>query len=127
MPAQVSWYQDKHIILYTVSDPLTLSELEAAAEDVWALAGQAREPMDMIFDYRHVVDFPRGSMPIVREGHFKLPMLDRVALVGCEPLVEMMVTTLTRSTFRPDPTIHPDIEEAAEFLRRMAFQDTNRS
>ncbi|HVO44476.1 MAG TPA: hypothetical protein VMT34_17745 [Aggregatilineales bacterium] len=127
MAAHVAWYADQYIILYTVSDPLTLTDLEQASEEVWALAGQVHEPLDMIFDYRQVKHFPRGGMPVVRDGHFSLPMLDRVALVGTEPLVEMMVTTLTRNTFRPDPTLHTSIEEAAEFLRRMAREDTNRS
>jgi len=126
MSANAQWYKTGHIILYTVSDPLTISDLEGAAEEIWALAGQAREPVDMIFDYRKVLQFPRGSMPVVREGHFGLPMLDRIALVGAEPLIEMMMTTLTRSTFRPDPTIHRDVEEAAEFLRKMALEDANR-
>lgn len=126
MPARVSWYDKDHIILFTVSDVLELSELEECAEEIWALAAEVREPVDMIFDYRETTNFPRGGLPIVREGNFALPTLDRVALVGHEPLVEMMITTLTRSTFRPDPTIHATLEEAAEFLRRMAKEDLNR-
>ncbi len=126
MPVQVSWYDLNSIILYTVSDPLTLDELENAAEEVWALTATVRDPVDMILDYRAATAFPRGGLPIVREGHFALPMLDRVALVGNEPLVEMMIVTLTRATFRPDPTIHADVEEAAAALRRMAAEDANR-
>ncbi len=126
MPARVSWHTQDQIILFTVSDPLALDELEAAAEEVWALAAEVREPMDMIFDYRQVSSFPRGILPVVRDGHFTFPMLDRVALVGNEVLVEMMMMTLTRATYRPDPTVHPDIEEAAETLIRMAHEDGNR-
>jgi hypothetical protein len=126
MPARVTWYTEKTIILFSVSDPLTLEELEAGAEEVWALAAEVREPVDMIFDYLKVSSFPRGILPVVRDGHFTFPMLDRVALVGNEILLEMMMTTLTRATYRPDPTIHPDIEEAAETLIRMAEEDGNR-
>ncbi len=122
MPARVSWY-DQNILLYTVNDPLTLGDLEEAAEEVWALAADIREAVDMIFDYRGVTAFPRGGLPAVREGQFALPTLGRVALVGSEPLVEMMFLTLTRSTFRPDPTIHADLDEAAATLRRLAAQD----
>jgi hypothetical protein len=126
MPASVSWYELGSIIECTVSDPLTLEELECAAEEIWALAAACRQPVDMIFDYRNVETFPRGGLPVVRDGHFTLPMLDRVALVGNEPLVEMMITTITRATFRPDPTIHTDVEEAAQHLRLLAAQDGNR-
>lgn len=126
MPARVSWYEKGHIILFTVSDMLTLAELEDSAEEIWALAAEVREPVDMIFDYREATAFPRGGLPIVRDGNFALPTLDRVALVGHEPLVEMMIMTLTRSTYRPDPTIHSSDEEAAVFLRRMAKEDLNR-
>jgi hypothetical protein len=126
MPVHVSWYDLNSIILYTVSDPLTLDELENAAEEIWALTAAVRDPVDMIFDYRAVTTFPRGGLPVVREGYFALPMLDRVAMVGSEPLVEMMIITLTRATYRPDPTIHAGVEEAAAALRRMAAEDTNR-
>src|SRR5258706_3993893 len=101
MPARVSWYEKDHIILFTLSDVLTLAELEETAEEIWALAAEVREPVDMIFDYRATTTFPRGGLSIVREGNFGLPTLDRVALVGHEPLVEMMVITLTRTTYRP--------------------------
>ncbi len=124
MPARVSWY-DRQILLYTVKDPLTLSDLEEAAEEVWALAADIREAVDMIFDYRGATSFPRGGLPIVRDGQFALPTLDRIALVGSEPLVEMMFITLTRSTFRPDPTIHADVEEAAAMLRQLASEDAS--
>jgi len=126
MPVQALWYENCRIILYTVSDPLTLEDLEAGAKKVWALAGECREPIDMIFDYRNATSFPRGGLPIVRDRHFSLPTLDRVALVGSEPLIEMMFATLTRATYRPDPTIHPDVDQAAEFLQRMAEEDANR-
>src|SRR2546430_2645896 len=106
MPVRVLWYEKNNIILFTVSDPLTLEDLEHGVEEVWALAGECRQPVDMIFDYREAAGVPRGGLPIVREGNFTLPMLDRVALVGREPLVEMMIMTLTRATYRPDPTIH---------------------
>src|SRR5476651_2286691 len=98
MPAHVSWYRPNTIILYEISDPLTIDELERAAEEIWALGAAMDEPLDMIFDYHKVADFPRGVLPIVREGHFMLPTLDHVALVGSQPLVEMMITTLTRAT-----------------------------
>lgn len=124
MPAHVSWY-DQNILLYTVNDPLSLSDLEEAAEEVWALAADIREAVDMIFDYRGATAFPRGGLPIVRDGQFALPTLDRVALVGSEPLVEMMFITLTRSTFRPDPTIHANVEDAAALLRHLASEDAN--
>jgi hypothetical protein len=126
MPARVSWYEPQSIILFVLDEPVTLDELEDAAEQVWALAGEVREPVDMIFDYHSVDNFPRGVLPIVREGHFTLPTLERVALVGSEPLVEMMMTTLTRATFRPDPTIHSDVDDAARALRRMAGEDNHR-
>ena len=126
MAARVSWLKKGHIILFEVDDPLTLDDIETGAEEVWALAHELREPVDMIFDYRKVHTFPRGALPAVRDGHFTLPTLDRVALVGWEPLVEMMITTLTRATYRPDPTIHPTVEEAAEMLQKMAEEDENR-
>jgi hypothetical protein len=124
MPVDVRWYEEKHIILYALSDPLTLEDLEAGAEQVWALAANIPDLVDMIFDYRGLTEFPRGAMPAVREGSFKLPTLERVALVGAEPMVEMMMTTLTRNTYRPDPTIHPTVEEAADYLRRAAQEDS---
>jgi hypothetical protein len=127
MSAHVSWLEYHRIVLFKIEEPLTLGELELAAEEMWALAGQVREPLDMIFDYRDVRNFPRGGMPVVRDGHFSLPMLDRVALVGSEPLVVMMMVTLTRNSFRPDPTLHRDVEEAAQFLRRMAHEDAHRT
>ncbi len=126
MPARALWYDEGSIILFSLSDPVTLGELEAGAEEVWALAGEIHDPVDMIFDYRSVTAFPRGVLPVVREGHFTLPTLDRVALVGSEPMVEMMITTLTRATFRPDPTIHPDVKTAAQYLRQNAAEDLNR-
>lgn len=126
MPASVVWYDAGNIILFTVRDPLTLDELQVASAEVWTLAEGITDLVDMIFDFCGVVDFPRGSLPIVRDGHFSLPTLDRVALVGTEPLVEMMMTTLARATFRPDPTLHSSVEEAAEFLRRMAQEETHR-
>lgn len=126
MPARVVWYKKGHIILYELLDPLSLQDLEDASEEVWALATEVREPVDMIFDYRQVTNFPRGILPKLRDGHFTLPTLERVALVGTEPLIEMMMTTLTRDTYRPDPTIHATVEEAAETLRQMAEDDLNR-
>lgn len=120
MPAQVRWHEKGSIILFQVSDPLALEDIESGAEEAWALAAEVREPVDMIFDYRQMSNFPRGVLPVIQNGHFMLPTLDRVALVGTEPLIEMMFTTLTRATFRPDPTVHVDIDEAAEFLHRMA-------
>jgi hypothetical protein len=126
VPARVMWYDEQSIILFSLSDPLTLEELEEGAEEVWALAGQIRDLVDMIFDYRTVTNVPRGVLPVVREGHFTLPTLDRVALVGDEPMIEMMITTLTRATFRPDPTIHPDVKSAAQYLREKAAEDANR-
>ena len=38
MPARVLWYDEGSIVLFSLSDPLTLDELEAGAEEVWALA-----------------------------------------------------------------------------------------
>ena len=126
MSARVAWYQEGSIILFEVSDPLLLEEIKGASEEVWALAKEVREPVDMIFDYRHVTHFPRGILPVVRDGHFTLPTLERVALVGYEALIEMMFVTLTRATYRPDPTIHATVEEAAETLRQIAEDDRNR-
>jgi hypothetical protein len=126
MPARVSWYEPGSIILYTVSDPLTLDDLEQAEEGAWALAGGTNDLLDLIFDYRHLKEFPRGSLPVVKNGHFAMPTLDRVALVGSEPLIEMMMTELTRATFRPDPTLHDTVELAAAYLKRMAQEDLNR-
>ncbi len=126
MPARVIWYEPGHILLYSLSDPLTLDDVEESNEQVWALGIGAPGPIDMIFDYRKVTEFPRGLLPIVREGSFRLPTLDRVALVGSDPIVEMMMSTLTRATFRPDPTIHSDVADAGMFLRKMAREDGNR-
>jgi hypothetical protein len=123
MPASITWHEPGRIILYTMSDPLTLDELERAAEEVWALAGGVHEVVDMIFDYRALTDFPRGTLPLVREGSVKLPTLERVALVGNAPLVEMVMTTLTQSAYRPHPTVHETVSEAASFLKQMAQQD----
>jgi hypothetical protein len=125
MPTRVTWHKKGRIILFEVSDPLTAEDIETGAEEVWALAAEVREPVDMIFDYRKVSDFPRGVLPIVHQGHFMLPTLDRVALVGGEPLVEMMIMTLTRATYRPDPTIHTDVQEAAQALMKLA-EDNDR-
>jgi hypothetical protein len=118
MPARVSWYDQGKIILFSIRGTVTVDEIDQGAEEVWALAAEVREPVDLIFDYREMTNFPRGIMPSVREGHFKLPTLQRVALVGHEPLIEMMMTTITRTTFRPDPTIHDELESAAERLRQ---------
>ncbi len=123
MPARVSWHKKGSILLFEVSDPLTLGELETAGEEVWALAAEVREPVDMIIDYRKAAEFPRGVLPVVRDGHFSLPTLGRVALVGREPMVEMLFATLTRKTYRPDPTVHSDVEDAAETLEQMAADD----
>ncbi|MFN7209608.1 MAG: hypothetical protein ACK4P1_04340 [Aggregatilineales bacterium] len=126
MPVRVMWYEPNQIILYRLADPLTLQDLETGAEEVWALAAGVSSLVDMIFDYRAVTEFPRGALKLMREGSFALPLLERVALVGNEPLVEMMLTTITQSTYRPDPTVHASVEEAAEFLRRMAREDGTR-
>lgn len=126
MPVRVVWYEPNQIILYRLADPLTLQDLETGAEEVWALAAGVPSLVDMIFDYRAVTEFPRGALKLMREGSFALPLLERVALVGNEPLVEMMLTTITQSTYRPDPTVHAGVEEAAEFLRRMAREDGTR-
>src|SRR5215831_8818996 len=91
MSVRVAWHKKGSIILFAVSDPLTLDDLECGAEEVWALAAEVRAPVDIIFDYREVSNFPRGVLPVVREGHFKLPTLDRIALVGSEPMVEMIM------------------------------------
>jgi hypothetical protein len=123
MPAHARWHKVGRIILYEISDPVTLDDLESGAEQIWALAAEVREPVDMILDYSKAKAFPRGVMPVVRDGHFTLPMLDRVALVGSEPMIEMMMVTITRATFRPDPTVHATIEEAADMLIRIAEDD----
>jgi hypothetical protein len=127
MSARVSWYEPDHIILCVVADPVTLDDLEHFSEEVWALAAGVPDMIDLIFDYRNVTEFPRGGLPIMREGSFKLPILERVALVGNEPLLEMMFSTLTQSTYRPDPTVHSTVQDAAGFLRRKAAEDSNRS
>jgi len=127
MSVRVMWYEPDAIILYTLSDPVTLEELEQGAEEVWALAAGVAGLVDMIFDYRDVTSFPRGLMPAIREGSVALPTLERVALVGNEPLFEMMFATITQSTYRPNPTIHPNVAEAAIYLRRMAKEDTSRA
>lgn len=127
MTVRITWYEPNQIILYYLADPLTLEDLERGAEEVWALAAGVPGLVDMIFDYRAVTEFPRGSLRLMREGSFTLPLLERVALVGNEPLVEMMFTTITQSTYRPDPTVHSSVEEAAEFLRRMAREDGTRA
>jgi hypothetical protein len=123
MPVKVSWYEPEHIILYVVSDPVTIEDLEQGSERVWALAAGIPDLVDMIFDYRAVTEFPRGVLPVFRDGSLGLPTLDRVALVGSEPLVEMMVATIARNTYRPDPSIHASIEEAADYLRRAAQEE----
>ncbi len=126
MPVRISWYEPEHIILYTATDPLTIEDLEAASAQVWALAAGIPDLVDLIFDYRNATEFPRKMVSIMREGSFRLPTLERVALVGNQPLVEMMFSTITQNTFRPDPTIHASVEDAAVFLRKMAQED-NRS
>jgi len=126
MPVQVSWYEPEHIILYTASDPLTIEDMEAASEHVWSLASGIPDLVDLIFDYRAATEFPRKMVSVMREGSFRLPTLERVALVGSEPLIEMMFSTLTQNTFRPDPTIHTTVEDAAAYLRKMAQEDNNR-
>lgn len=120
MPARVTWYDIGNTILYVVREPLTLEELQEASQAVWALAEGITEFVDLIFDYRGMTDFPRGTLPVVRDGHFALPLLDRIALVGDEPLVEMMMATLSEATFRPLPTQHDTVEAAADYLRKMA-------
>lgn len=126
MPARVTWYEPEHIILCVAVDPLTLDDLEYFSTEVWALAAGVPGMVDLIFDYGGVTEFPRGGLPIIREGGFKLPTLERVALVGNEPLMEMTFTTLTHSTYRPDPTVHATVQDAASYLRRMASEDNNR-
>jgi hypothetical protein len=127
MAVRITWYEPEQIILYCLMDPLTLEDLEQGAEEVWALAAGVPSLVDMILDYRAVTQFPRGMLPLMRDGSFTLPILERVALVGNEPLVEMMFATITQSTYRPDPTVHATVEEAAEFLRRMAREDGTRA
>lgn len=126
MPVRAIWHELGEILLYTIGDPLTLEELQQGAEEIWALAAELSNPVDMIIDYRQVTSFPRGMLPVIKDDHFALPTLDRIALVGSDPLLEMMITTLTRDTYRPHPTIHPDVETAADFLRRLAQEDHNR-
>lgn len=126
MPVRITWYEPDQIILYDLADPLSLEDLEAGAEEVWALAAGVPSLVDMILDYHAVTEFPRGMLPLMRDGSFTLPTLERVALVGSEPLVEMMFTTIMQSTYRPDPTVHDSVEEAADFLRRMAREDSTR-
>ncbi|GAB4546220.1 MAG: hypothetical protein OHK0023_05510 [Anaerolineae bacterium] len=127
MPVKVSWYDPDHIILYALQSPLSLDDLEEGAEEVWALAAGVPDLVDMVFDYREVDEFPRGMLPLIREGSFTLPTLERVALVGNQPLFEMMLTTITQSTYRPDPTVHASVGDAADYLRRMAQEDSSRA
>jgi hypothetical protein len=126
MPVRVLWYEPGLIMMFIVSDPLSLDDLERGAEELWALAAGVPNLIDLIFDYRKATNFPRGFHKIVKEGHFRLPMLDRIALVGSEPLIEMAMQTLTSDTYRPNPSIHPNVAHAAMYLRRMAEEDTTR-
>ncbi|HRE46438.1 MAG TPA: STAS/SEC14 domain-containing protein [Aggregatilineales bacterium] len=124
MPAKVMWYDPDKIILYVVSAPVTVDDLEEASEEIWALAGGIPDLIDIIFDYSQTTgELPRGGMRIVKEGSFKLPNLERVALVGDDSMIEMMFATIAQETYRPDPTIHPTIDDAAAHLRRLAEQD----
>ncbi|CAG0960607.1 hypothetical protein ARNL5_00878 [Anaerolineae bacterium] len=123
MPAKVNWYETDRILLYVVSAPLTLIELENAAEEAWALAAGIPDMIDIIFDYTGLPEMPRGGMKLVREGSFALPNIERVALVGEDPLIEMMFATMAQETYRPDPSVHKEVGEAASYLRRMAQED----
>jgi len=124
MPARVTWLEPGSIILYIISDPLSIEEIEQAEEEVWALAAGNIDLIDLILDFRELHHFPRGTLPAVKDGHFALPTLGRIALVGDEPLFEMMMTELARATFRPDPTLHRSVPDAATVLKRMADEDS---
>ena len=123
MPARVVWYDPDRIILYTVISPVTLDELEHAAEEVWALAAGVPDMVDIIFDYACVKEIPRGGFRLMKDGSFKLPNMDRVALVGSDSLIEMMFATIAPETYRADPSVHTNVDDAAKYLRRMAQED----
>jgi hypothetical protein len=120
MSARVSWYVKDKILLCVLAEPVSMDELDDVAQEVWALAAGAADMLDIIFDYTGVKSLPPKAMVPLNEGPFKIPVLDRVALVGEDHLIAMAFATLTHDTFRPSPTAHPNVKEAADYLSKTA-------
>jgi hypothetical protein len=127
MPAKVIWYDEHHILLYTLTDPVSVQDIEEASEEVWALAANTPNMIDMVLDYSAAKEFPRSIMKVSKNGAFSLPKLDRVALVGEDIMVTMMVADFMHRTYRHGPSVHKTVSEASETLRHLARQDVNRS
>jgi hypothetical protein len=85
--------------------------------------GLSASQIDDVVKNKRLVD----SLPIRAPMDGAIAQFDRVlgqVVRADEPLFEMMMTELARATFRPDPTLHRSVPDAATVLKRMADEDS---
>lgn len=123
MSVNVHWYETNRILVYRISGAPDIDDIESGLNKVYEMIDSKDMIVDVIFDYRTLSDFPHGTLKMVQSSALKFPTLNRIALVGHNNMIEMIMIDLANRTQRQKPTIHDTVDEAAARLRELYDAD----
>lgn len=124
MAVNVMWYQVGRSVIYEIEDAPTLDEIKHGLTQLHALIAGHDALIDVIFDYRTLADnLPTGTLGMIQQTALMFPTLNRIALVGDNKMVEMIMREIAQISHRSAPTTHLTVEAAAKRLGELAAND----
>lgn len=117
MPHEISWYQEKRIILNRLIGSLDLETGTKASEATSQFLNEGIAPVHLIVDMTELKSFPTNITKVnTMNQYLKNPALGWVIVVGGNTLSQFLVNVLSQ-VIRFRVAQRPTLQQAVDFLR----------
>jgi hypothetical protein len=118
MPHQISWAQDKRIILLNLIGSLDLEDGFKASNDTNDYINQGTAPVHLVVDMSELKSFPTNITKVNQMNQYlKNPARGWVVVIGGNSLSNFLVNVLSQVVKFP-VTQRPALNDALDFLRK---------
>jgi hypothetical protein len=94
MPVQLQFSEDKRYIIYTLSDPLDMNELQRVYQQEKAYRDSVEHSVHSIVDMSRVRGIPRNWMTAKSGPGLKHPRSGKMLFVGISPALKTLVSLI---------------------------------
>ncbi len=117
MPHEISWYQEKRIVLNRLIGSLDVEAGTQASEATSQFLNEGVAPVHLIVDMTELKSFPTNITKVnTMNQYLKNPSLGWVVVIGGNTLSQFLVNVLSQ-VIRFRVAQRPTLEQAVDFLR----------
>ncbi len=123
MPIHLDFVEPARTIYLTTSDPITLADMERAAEESFAIHSAAAQPIYTLLDASQIRAIPQGALRGHARPEFNHPMAGGVVVFGANLLVRTITSVVAKLAQKESIRYFGTAEEAWAYIQAKIAAD----